>query len=596
MTELNSVENITEDLKNLPDKNECDKTPSTDNTNAPITNNDEITTGTTNNIPDENIPPTSPSSSNLDSIFEPTIDMMVNDFDDEGTLEEEEALAAQGGEDPSAELSSLQKESDMPIEELLALYNCTPPSHGSNRSGGTKRGKKRRKLLIATSVDCEPLKKEKKLCENVISELPLNEDEKEIENCKEQPTTSNNIVDDDIIEKSDDKSDIEEEISEEKRNVEDDAEDELSDVDGETEIDGVGVDDDDEEDDDADSKEISHLSKLYPETYGRSGDKRLLRTISRQQSDEEEDIDYSPDEDEKKKTIMVGSEFQAVIPEGFSKYDDVLPYENEDKLLWDPSRLTEEQTEEYLTKAQEQAKINASNNNGNQFGVDAIPCGKHLRDDEQALYLLLQCGHNTEEALRRKRINPVPSTEQMSIWSEEECRNFESVLRLYGKDFHTIKHAKVHTRSVGELVQFYYLWKKTERHDVFANKARLEKKKYNLNPGLTDYMDRFLEELDTANTGVNATTNNNCNIERSSSPSASGGGGVNSILNVSETNSTIVQQSPVKLTDGSIVVATTSKIDESNSEIEINSTDLTNSDNIIETTATTPIKKTNSTA
>ena len=25
-------------------------------------------------------------------------------------------------------------------------------------------------------------------------------------------------------------------------------------------------------------------------------------------------------------------------------------------------------------------------------------------------------------------------------------------------------------RSVGELVQFYYLWKKTERHDVFANR------------------------------------------------------------------------------------------------------------------------------
>lgn len=55
---------------------------------------------------------------------------------------------------------------------------------------------------------------------------------------------------------------------------------------------------------------------------------------------------------------------------------------------------------------------------------------------------------------------------------------------------------QVRTRSVGELVQFYYLWKKTERHDVFANKARLEKKKYTLHPGLTDFMDRFLEEQD----------------------------------------------------------------------------------------------------
>lgn len=51
---------------------------------------------------------------------------------------------------------------------------------------------------------------------------------------------------------------------------------------------------------------------------------------------------------------------------------------------------------------------------------------------------------------------------------------------------------------MGELVQFYYLWKKTERHDVFANKARLEKKKYTLHPGLTDFMDRFLEEQEGA--------------------------------------------------------------------------------------------------
>lgn len=55
---------------------------------------------------------------------------------------------------------------------------------------------------------------------------------------------------------------------------------------------------------------------------------------------------------------------------------------------------------------------------------------------------------------------------------------------------------QVKTRSVGELVQFYYLWKKSERHDIFANKTRLEKKKYTLHPGVTDFMDRFLEDQD----------------------------------------------------------------------------------------------------
>ena len=112
-------------------------------------------------------------------------------------------------------------------------------------------------------------------------------------------------------------------------------------------------------------------------------------------------------------------------------------------------------------------------------------------------------------------MNSVPPAETMSLWSEEECRAFELGLRLYGKDFHMIQQQKVKTRSVGELVQFYYLWKKTERHDVFANATRLEKKKYTLHPGecfiklvnfplildfcylgTTDYMDRFIDEQD----------------------------------------------------------------------------------------------------
>lgn len=164
-----------------------------------------------------------------------------------------------------------------------------------------------------------------------------------------------------------------------------------------------------------------------------SGSSRLLRSVSRPQSEEEEDdCDYSPDEEEWKKTIMVGSDFQAAIPEGLWFYDDALPYENEDKLLWDPTPISEEDTNEFLERAQLPAVKGAS-----------LPAGSHIRDDEQALYLLLQCGYNLEEALRRRRMNVVPPTEAVSLWSEEECHNFESGLRAYGKDFHLIQKNKV---------------------------------------------------------------------------------------------------------------------------------------------------------
>lgn len=48
-----------------------------------------------------------------DKLFDPSIDMLVNDFDDERTLEEEEAIAAGEANDPSTELSNLEKVSNI---------------------------------------------------------------------------------------------------------------------------------------------------------------------------------------------------------------------------------------------------------------------------------------------------------------------------------------------------------------------------------------------------------------------------------------------------------------------------------------------------
>ncbi|XP_031338695.1 mesoderm induction early response protein 1 isoform X2 [Photinus pyralis] len=331
---------------------------------------------------------TEATSASKDKLFDPSVDMLVNDFDDERTLEEEETLAAGESEDPSAELSSLQKESNMPLEELLALYRY------------------------------------REMQEN---DSPIDEDTEEPSEAMEEQ---------------------------------------------ESELDA--------------QEQTSKLRALYDTIPDNDPDASRLLRFSRVSEEEDEDYDYSPDEDEWRKvnkTIMVGSDYQAVIPEGLSNYDDALPYENEDKLLWDPNPLEKNVIENYLKKAATLAK-------------PPIPLGTQMRDDEQVLYLLQQCGHNVDEALRRIRINVIPNSDTMSLWSEEECKNFESGVRCFGKNFHLIQQNKVRTRSVGELVQFYYLWKKSERHDIFANKIRLEKKKYTLHPGLTDFMDRFLEDQD----------------------------------------------------------------------------------------------------
>ena len=95
--------------------------------------------------------------------FEPTIDMIMNDFDDEQTMEEEEALESQ--EDNDDEISALNEEQDMPLEELLKLYNygggaqaapLTPP--GPSKEKGKKKKRKHKEQAKSQKNDHEPSK------------------------------------------------------------------------------------------------------------------------------------------------------------------------------------------------------------------------------------------------------------------------------------------------------------------------------------------------------------------------------------------------------------------------------------------------------
>jgi len=365
--------------------------------------------------------------------FEPTVDMLMNEFDDEQTIEEEEAL----GQEDDDELSALQSEQDMPIEELLKLYGYNNAANGPDKGGPEQSEQEESK----EEEETEDVEEVEELTKEIAQAVPEVEDEE----AESEP--SNNV------QKGEKRSSSSPPPAKKAR---------------------------------------SELAKFYEATVeGRS--LRSSAGVVDEDDDEsgEEEVEEGKDYSWKK-TIMIGPSYQAQVPGGLDNYDDTPPYENEDKLLWDPSRLTEDSCKEYLAKSGELQGATAA------LGVNGIPTGSHIRDDEQALLLLLQCGYNEEEALRRRRMNVVPPADTMSLWSEEECKAFETGLRVYGKDFHSIQNQKVGTRAVGELVQFYYLWKKTERHDVFANSFRIEKKKYTLHPGTTDYMERFMDEQDLA--------------------------------------------------------------------------------------------------
>ncbi|XP_005920890.1 mesoderm induction early response protein 2 isoform X2 [Haplochromis burtoni] len=210
----------------------------------------------------------------------------------------------------------------------------------------------------------------------------------------------------------------------------------------------------------------SNTSDLLRRIQG--GDKDTLVSSSDEDSD-----DVSIPSNEEQKEIMVGSMYQAKIPPISPYTYQERAYSTEDQLLWRPGVLPVHEVEEFL--------LNAQRPRGQEEAVGTEEV--IVQDNEQALYELVKCNFNVEEALRRFRFN-VKVFSELCSWSEEECRNFEHGYRVYGKNFHLIQANKVRTRSVGECVEYYYMWKKSERHKYFTQQAtRLSRKKYSLQSG-----------------------------------------------------------------------------------------------------------------
>ncbi|XP_059359904.1 mesoderm induction early response protein 3 isoform X2 [Carassius carassius] len=343
------------------------------------------------------------SLSSEDHDFDPTAEMLIHEYDDERTLEEEELLEEE--KNFSAELSDLEREGNMPIEELLAMYRY-------EASASTGAGSSMDSSSVELADDLPDMTLDK---EEIAKDLLSGDYEEETQSSADDLTPS----------------------------------------------------------------VTSHeATDFFPRTLRSNaiydGDK---------ESEGEEDGVSSEDS---RKEIMVGSQYQAEVPVGLSHYnDDEKAYEEEDQLLWCPDVLSECKVKDYLREALSQSTDDSTEN--------STP--EHIRDNEQALFELLKCNFDTREALTRYRSN-VKTLKESPSWSEDECRNFEHALQVYEKNFHLIQKHKVQTRTVAECVAFYYIWKKSERFDYFAQQNRFGKKKYSCYPGVTDLMDRLVDEAE----------------------------------------------------------------------------------------------------
>ena len=89
-------------------------------------------------------------------------------------------------------------------------------------------------------------------------------------------------------------------------------------------------------------------------------------------------------------------------------------------------------------------------------------CLAASRDDTtiNALELLHESNYDTGKALQALVKNPVPKGIEKK-WSEDDQKRFVKGLRQFGKNFFKIRKELLPHKETSELVEFYYLWKKT---------------------------------------------------------------------------------------------------------------------------------------
>ncbi|CAI8034292.1 Mesoderm induction early response protein 1 [Geodia barretti] len=227
-------------------------------------------------------------------------------------------------------------------------------------------------------------------------------------------------------------------------------------------------------------------SRLRPELPERrsmrlmANDEKVDSYFSAFFDDDEGDDEYFPVE-EWKQEIRVGPSYQVEVANVSSQE----PYSQQrdtpgDSLLWRP-RSPEDRVVSYLKTVSTVVKPDS---------------GINSWETEQAMKLLQECDHNVQRAVDVVQEQGLPTGTRQ--WSEEECSEFEEGLRVSGKDFFQLRKM-VPSRSVKELVEFYYIWKKSKRYEDFIiQHGKIGKKKVTLQPGqVFDLMDNYLNMQDS---------------------------------------------------------------------------------------------------
>jgi arginine-glutamic acid dipeptide repeat-containing protein len=160
--------------------------------------------------------------------------------------------------------------------------------------------------------------------------------------------------------------------------------------------------------------------------------------------------------------IRIGPSHQTALPE----CRDHKPLEGDDsdhppeQLVWSgSSKIEDKNLRTYLTASRSLTHYNGwCKTNGDMEEACQIATGDQVT--QAALDTLHGSSYDHSTALNEMLKYPLPLSGNKS-WEDAEVKLFVKGLRQYGKNFYRIKKALFPERQTGELVEFYYHWKKS---------------------------------------------------------------------------------------------------------------------------------------
>ncbi|KAM9410368.1 arginine-glutamic acid dipeptide repeats protein isoform 2-T2 [Pholidichthys leucotaenia] len=156
--------------------------------------------------------------------------------------------------------------------------------------------------------------------------------------------------------------------------------------------------------------------------------------------------------------IRVGPSHQAKLPELQPRPAHVLQTQTEsEELMWTPG-VNDCDLLMYLRAARSMAAFAGMCDGGSTEDG----CLAASRDDTtlNALNMLHASHYDAAKALQRLVKKPLPRLIE-KCWSEDDVKRFIKGLKQYGKNFFRIKKDFLPSKKTGELITFYYHWKKT---------------------------------------------------------------------------------------------------------------------------------------